>query len=69
MNSPSTRVSSPNVINIADLRKLASVRLPRVVFDYLDGGAENEVTLGRNERAFDAVTFRPMFATVWAIKR
>jgi L-lactate dehydrogenase (cytochrome) len=33
--------------------------LPEVVFDYVDGGAEGEVTLRENRRAFDAVTFRP----------
>ena len=33
-----------------------------MVFDYLDGGAEGEVTLRENRRAFDAVTFRPRHA-------
>jgi L-lactate dehydrogenase (cytochrome) len=47
------------VVNIADLRRLAKRRLPRVVFDYIDGGAESEVTLRENCRAFDQVTFRP----------
>jgi len=36
--------------------------LPRAVFDYVDGGAEGEVTLRENRRAFDAVTFRPRHA-------
>jgi len=52
-------VASPRVINIDDLRRLARRRLPRVVFDYLDGGAEGEVTLRENCRVFDDVTFRP----------
>ena len=34
--------------NIADLRLLAKARLPRMVFDYIDGGAEDEVTLTNN---------------------
>src|ERR1700751_5280314 len=55
-------VSSPRVLNIEDLRRKARARLPRVVFDYLDGGAEDEVTLQANRRAFDAVTFRPRHA-------
>jgi L-lactate dehydrogenase (cytochrome) len=46
-------------VNIADLRKMARRRLPPVVFDYIDGGAEDEVTLRANERAFADVTFRP----------
>jgi L-lactate dehydrogenase (cytochrome) len=35
--------------NIADLRRLARARLPRMVFDYIDGGADDELTLRRNE--------------------
>ena len=46
-------------INIADLRRLADRRLPRVVFDYLDGGAEAEFTLRENCRAFEDIIFRP----------
>jgi L-lactate dehydrogenase (cytochrome) len=53
------RISAPRVVNIEDLRRLARLRLPAAVFDYLDGGAEDEVTLKENCRAFDAVTFRP----------
>lgn len=53
------RLSPPNVINIEDLRRLAHRRLPRVVFDYLDGGAGDEITLRENERAFRQVIFRP----------
>jgi L-lactate dehydrogenase (cytochrome) len=41
---------------------VARRRLPRVVFDYLDGGAEGEVTLRQNCRAFEEVTFRPRHA-------
>jgi len=41
---------------------LAQRRLPRVVFDYLDGGAEGEYTLRENCRAFEDVTFRPRHA-------
>lgn len=52
-------VASPRVINIEDLRRLARRRLPQVVFDYVDGGAEGEVTLRENCRVFDDVIFRP----------
>src|SRR5262245_59018108 len=38
--------------NIADLRKLARRRLPRPIFDYIDGGADDEITLRRNASAF-----------------
>jgi isopentenyl diphosphate isomerase/L-lactate dehydrogenase-like FMN-dependent dehydrogenase len=55
-------VESPRVINIEDLRRAAKRRLPRVVFDYIDGGAENELTLRANCHAFEEVTFRPRCA-------
>jgi isopentenyl diphosphate isomerase/L-lactate dehydrogenase-like FMN-dependent dehydrogenase len=54
-----SNLASPGVINIADLRQLAQRRLPKVVFDYLDGGADDEVTLRENCRAFGDITFRP----------
>ena len=38
---------------------MAQRRLPRSVFDYLDGGAEGELTLAENCRAFRDVLFRP----------
>ena len=46
-------------VNIEDLRELARRRLPRIVFNYVDGGADGEWTLRENRRAFDAITFRP----------
>ena len=52
-------VMSPRVLNIADLRRLAKRRLPRAVFDYIDGGADDEVTLRENSRIFDDVILRP----------
>src|SRR5947207_12196773 len=62
MIKTSRAVASPRVINVEDLRPLARRRLPRAVFDYLDGGAEAEVTLRENCRAFEDVTFRPRHA-------
>jgi len=52
-------VSFPRVINVDDLRRLAQRRLPAVVFAYIDGGAEDEVTMRQNADAFREVTFRP----------
>jgi L-lactate dehydrogenase (cytochrome) len=46
-------------INIDDLRRLARRRLPRAVFDFADGGAEDEVTLRANRRDFGRLVFRP----------
>jgi L-lactate dehydrogenase (cytochrome) len=45
--------------SVADLRAIARRRLPRGVFDYIDGGAEDERTMAANAAAFAAVTFRP----------
>src|SRR5438874_1922111 len=55
-------VQSPRVLTIADLRRLARGRLPRAVFDYIDGGAEREITMNENSRVFDDVIFRPRCA-------
>ena len=46
-------------VNIADLRGLAKARLPAVVFDYLDGAAEDEATLRDNCQAFKNWIYRP----------
>ena len=46
-------------VNVADLRSMAKRRLPGGVFDYIDGGAEDELTLASNVVAYRQVTFRP----------
>lgn len=46
-------------INIDDLRDIARRRLPRFVFEYVDGGAEDERTLAGNRDAFARLRFRP----------
>ena len=53
-------------VNIEDLRRAARRRLPRAVFDYIDGGAEAEFTLRENRRAFETVTLRPRCAVATA---
>jgi L-lactate dehydrogenase (cytochrome) len=50
------------VVCIEDFRPIARQRVPKSVFDYLDGGAEGEVTLRENCRVFSDVTFRPRHA-------
>ena len=49
--------------NIADLRLIAQARLPRMVFDYIDGGAEDEITLARNTDRLRAHTLH------WSVLR
>jgi L-lactate dehydrogenase (cytochrome) len=45
--------------NVEDLRRVAQRRLPKGVFAYIDGGAEDERTLERNRAAFERLEFRP----------
>src|SRR4030088_3095519 len=66
MNKPPRAAMSSRVVSIADLRALARRRVPRAVFDYLDGGAEGEVTLRENCRGYEDVTFRPRHAVAFA---
>ena len=47
------------VASVEDLRRLAKRRLPAGVFDYIDGGAEDERTLGANSSDFSKLEFRP----------
>ncbi|WP_262269874.1 alpha-hydroxy acid oxidase [Microvirga yunnanensis] len=46
-------------LSVEDLRHMAQRRLPGFVFEYLEGGAENEVTLKRNRMAFHQLEFVP----------
>jgi len=66
MTRSASSVASPRVVCIEDFRPIARERLPKPVFDYLDGGAEGEVTLRENCRIFNDVTFRPRHAVALA---
>jgi (S)-mandelate dehydrogenase len=46
-------------VNIEDLRAGARRRLPRAIFDFFDGGAEDETTLRANRAAFERVRLAP----------
>ncbi len=50
------------ILSYEDARQGARRILPRAVFDYVDGGAEDEATLRRNVDAFKELTFRPRMA-------
>lgn len=62
--SKARALRSSRIVSVEDFRPAARRRLPKVVFDYLDGGAEGEVTLRENRRAFEEVTLRPRQAVV-----
>ena len=49
--------------NIGDLRAMAKRRLPRAVFDFFDGAAEDEITLRENRAAFERVRIAPKMLT------
>lgn len=51
------------MLNVEDYRASAKRHLPRVVFDYVDGGAESELTLRANTEAFEQVYLRPRGGT------
>ncbi len=46
-------------INISDLREIARRKVPNFVFEYVEGGAEDEATLKRNRAALEALHFVP----------
>jgi len=53
------RVRLSNCYRTRDFRRLAKQRLPAPIFHYIDGGADDEVTLRRNTSAFDDVDLVP----------
>lgn len=55
-NIPTAPRSLAHAINVEDLRQLAERRLPRFIFDYLDGGADDEFTRRYNSQAFAALS-------------
>ena len=52
-----------NAINIDDLRILARKRLPRAVFEFIDGGALDEITLRANQEDFRTIRLMPRVLT------
>jgi len=50
-------------LNLNDFRAIAKRKLPRMIFDYLDGGADDEVTLSRNQSAFSKYQLMPRALT------
>lgn len=56
---PTNRNAVARAADLADLRRVARRRAPAMVFDYVDGAAEQERSADRARDAFDRVTFRP----------
>ncbi|HZQ00035.1 MAG TPA: alpha-hydroxy acid oxidase [Reyranella sp.] len=49
------------VVNIEDLRKLAKKRLPKIAYDFIEGGTDDEVGLVTNEQAFRQTRIVPRY--------
>lgn len=50
-----------DAINIDDLKRMAKRRLPKIMFDFIEGGVEDEVGLHTNARAFRSVRLVPRY--------
>ena len=50
-----------NVVNIDDMAVAARRYLPRIAFDYIDGGVDGEAALARNRQAFDRYKLLPRY--------
>ena len=46
-------------LNIEDLHKIAKKRLPRIAYEFLAGGVEDDVTLRNNRAVFESIRLRP----------
>jgi L-lactate dehydrogenase (cytochrome) len=55
-------MDASRITSVAEARRLAARVLPRALFDYIDGAADDELTMARNEAAFRRVGFRPRMA-------
>jgi (S)-mandelate dehydrogenase len=50
-----------SAINLEDLRLMARRKLPRIAFDFIDGGADDELCLARNRAAFSQYRLLPRY--------
>ena len=53
-------MSLKNVVNIEDLHQLAKKRLPKIAFDFIEGGVEDERALETNRAAFHKHQLLPL---------
>ena len=58
---PYSKKKVNNCLNIRDLRALARKNLPDAMFHYMDGGADDEITLARNTQAFNGYELLPNY--------
>lgn len=58
-----------SAVNLSDLRQMARRRLPKILFDWVEGGAEDEQGLNRNSRRFNEFHFLPRCLVDVAVRR
>ncbi|HYW17209.1 MAG TPA: alpha-hydroxy-acid oxidizing protein [Allosphingosinicella sp.] len=58
--SPHRPAHGPPIVNLDGFRAAAQARLDREIFDYIDGGAGDELTRRANRAAADSVQFAPL---------
>lgn len=56
-----SRSSLPTINTVGDLRMLARRRLPKMIYEFVDGGSDGEVTVAANRAAIDGVQFDPRY--------
>ena len=54
-------MSIDDAVNFEDLRQLAKQRLPKICFDFIEGGADDEIGLDRNQQAFRDLPLVPRY--------
>jgi 4-hydroxymandelate oxidase len=52
-------ITSPGPVNLFDFEAVAKDRLPKTEYDYIAGGATDEISVQRNRRAYESWAFRP----------
>ncbi len=52
-------ISGPGPINLFEFEPIAKGRLPKAQYDYIAGGATDEISVARNRRAFESIAMRP----------
>src|SRR5262245_35854715 len=56
----STTSQAPaDAVSLSDFESLARERIPRMAFEYISGGAADEITLRWNRESFDRIRLRP----------
>jgi isopentenyl diphosphate isomerase/L-lactate dehydrogenase-like FMN-dependent dehydrogenase len=68
--TPKWRAGRPGrLFSVAHAKAIAKKRVPKVVYDFLEGGTEDELTVANNRQAFADLTFRPRVGVAFEERR